>query len=94
VSVGDLENPPLLYYNTLSLLLDIRNIGDEGAHLDPPLDKALDGTFGGQGVLLHYDFLVFDEGVGLHEDFPWLSLAEYQFSQFSGPAIRRSRELV
>jgi len=30
-----------------------------------PLDKALDGPFGGHGILLHYHFPVFNEGIGL-----------------------------
>ena len=34
-------------------------------YLDPPLDKTLDGTFSGQGIFLHYDFPVLDEGIGL-----------------------------
>jgi hypothetical protein len=33
--------------------------------LDAPLDEALDGTFSSQGILLHYDFPIFDECVGL-----------------------------
>ena len=34
-------------------------------HLDAPLDEALDGTFSSQGILLHYDFPILDECVGL-----------------------------
>lgn len=33
--------------------------------LDAPLNEALDGSFSGQGILLHYDFPVFDESIGL-----------------------------
>lgn len=40
--------------------------GESANHyLDPPLDKALDGTFGSQGILLNFDFSVFNEGIGL-----------------------------
>ena len=40
--------------------------GESAVHyLDPPLDKALDGTFGSQGILLNFDFPLFNEGIGL-----------------------------
>ena len=40
-------------------------------HLDAPLDEALDGTFSGQGILLHYDLAVFDDGIGLEMGSAW-----------------------
>lgn len=42
-------------------------------HLESPLDEALDGTFGGQGIFLHYDFPPFDEGIGLETGSAWSS---------------------
>lgn len=59
-------------------------------HLDAPLDEALDGTFSSQGILLHYDFPILDECVGLEmgsvfrlSNLLWINIPVQRFSSAS-----------